>query len=58
MYPIAFGPRLDSERDSPFIPDHPTALISRKQFNSVPVIFGVTENEGGLFTACNIYMNV
>lgn len=54
MYPVTFAPRIDAERDSPFLPDDPARLISRKQFNSVPVIAGVTKDEGGIFAAGNI----
>lgn len=53
IFPIAFGPRVDSERDSPFLPDDPAKLVSRKEFNSVPVIAGVTQNEGGYYAARN-----
>lgn len=52
MFPVAFGPRIDSERESPFLPDDPAALITRKEFNSVPFINGLTENEGALFGSC------
>ena len=51
MCPFAFGPRIDSERLSPFLPDSPQSLVQRKQFNQVPVIFGLNEDEGGLFAA-------
>ena len=53
MCPFAFGPRIDSERLSPFLPDSPQSLVQRKQFNQVPVIFGLTQDEGGLFAASN-----
>lgn len=45
MYPLAFSPRVDSERDFPFVPAHPRDLIRRKQFKSVPLIMGMVENE-------------
>ncbi|XP_046639321.1 venom carboxylesterase-6-like isoform X4 [Daphnia pulicaria] len=51
LYPVAFGPRIDSERDSPFLPDSPKNLMSSKQFNHVPIIAGLTKDEGGLFAA-------
>ena len=51
MCPFAFGPRIDSERLSPFLPDSPQSLVQRKQFNQVPVIFGLNKDEGGLFAA-------
>ncbi|XP_046451732.1 venom carboxylesterase-6-like isoform X1 [Daphnia pulex] len=47
-YPIAFGPRIDIERKSPFLPGHPRELMESKQFNSVPVISGLNKNEGAL----------
>ncbi len=51
MYPVAFGPRVDKERTSPFLPDDPEKLITLGQFNNVPLIAGLTESEGGLFGA-------
>ena len=54
MCPVAFGPRVDSERLSPFLPDSPESLVSRKQFNQVPVIFGLNKDEGGFAAASNI----
>jgi carboxylesterase type B len=56
VYPVAFGPRVDKERTSPFLPDDPEKLITLGQFNNVPLIAGLTESEGGLFGASkNIY---
>lgn len=51
MFPVAFGPRIDVERESPVLPDEPAKMIARKQFNHVPIIAGVTSDEGGLFSA-------
>ncbi|XP_046639317.1 venom carboxylesterase-6-like isoform X2 [Daphnia pulicaria] len=51
VYPVAFGPRVDKERTSPFLPDDPEKLITLGQFNNVPLIAGLTESEGGLFGA-------
>ena len=51
MYPITFGPRIYKERISPFLPDDPEQLLTLGQFNPVPFIFGLNENEGGLFGA-------
>ncbi len=51
MWPVAFGPRVDKERASPFLPDDPEKLITLGKFNNVPLIAGLTENEGGLFGA-------
>jgi hypothetical protein len=51
MYPITFGPRIDKERSSPFLPDDPEQLLTLGQFNPVPFISGLNENEGGLFGA-------
>jgi hypothetical protein len=48
---VAFGPRIDSERVSPFLPDSLEKLVSRKQFNHVPIISGLNKDEGGLFAA-------
>nr|CAH0110476.1 unnamed protein product [Daphnia galeata] len=47
-YPIAFGPRIDIERKSPFIPGDPRKLMESKQINSVPIISGLNKNEGAL----------
>jgi len=35
----------------PFLPDTPTNLMKSKRYNRVPVIAGVTSNEGGTFPA-------
>lgn len=43
---VMFGPRVDPERPSPFLPDKPHKLVKQKRFNSVPLIAGVTQNEG------------
>ncbi|EFX78589.1 hypothetical protein DAPPUDRAFT_245878 [Daphnia pulex] len=51
LWPVAFGPRVDKERTSPFLPDDPEKLITLGQFNNVPLIAGLTESEGGLFGA-------
>ncbi|KAI9554676.1 hypothetical protein GHT06_019952 [Daphnia sinensis] len=51
LYPVAFVPRVDAEREFPFLPDTPERLVANKQFNQVPYIGGLTENEGGLFAA-------
>ena len=51
MYPITFGPRIDKERSSPFLPDDPEQLLTLGQFNPVPFISGLNENEGGAFSA-------
>jgi hypothetical protein len=53
-YPVAFGPRVDSERLTPFLPDKPESIVQRKQFNQVPIISGLTQDEGGLFAASKI----
>jgi hypothetical protein len=47
-YPIAFGPRIDIERKSPFLPGDPRKLMESKQINSVPIISGLNKNEGAL----------
>ena len=51
---VLFGPRVDKERESPFLPAEPTELIKKKQFQSVPYIMGVTQNEGVMMAAGNI----
>lgn len=52
MFPLAFVPRIDVERSSPFLPAHPEELIANRMFNQVPLILGVTKNEGALVIAC------
>lgn len=55
MFPISmFQPRVDSERQDPFLPDEPKKLLEQKRYQPVPLITGVTQNEGALFVACNI----
>ncbi|XP_057380572.1 carboxylic ester hydrolase-like [Daphnia carinata] len=51
LYPVAFVPRVDKEREFPFLPDTPERLVANKQFNQVPFIGGLTVDEGGLFAA-------
>jgi hypothetical protein len=45
--PVGFGPRVDVERESPFLPAEPRKLMETNQINSVPMIAGSTRNEGG-----------
>ncbi|XP_046451699.1 venom carboxylesterase-6-like [Daphnia pulex] len=47
VFPVGFGPRVDVERESPFLPAKPRILMESKQINSVPVIIGTNRNEGG-----------
>lgn len=55
MFPISmFQPRVDSERQDPFLPDEPKKLLEQKRYQPVPLITGVTQNEGALFVACNM----
>ncbi|XP_046452283.1 venom carboxylesterase-6-like [Daphnia pulex] len=56
IIPIAFGPRIDTERELPFIPDEPKNLIEQKQINEVPLIMGLNENEGA-FTIAMLLSN-
>lgn len=54
-FPIAFGPRVDIERASPFIPAHPRLLMEDKnRINAVPIIIGVNKNEGAFHVAGNV----
>ena len=55
---MAFVPRIDIERKSPFLPKHPERLISEGSFNPVPFITGATRNEGGFFIACVIHVDI
>jgi carboxylesterase type B len=48
LFPIAFGPRIDVERSNPFLPAHPHELIESGKYNDVPLIIGLTQNEGAL----------
>jgi len=48
---MTFGPRIDNEREFPFLPAHPRSMISAKNFNSVPYITGLNQNEGCLILA-------
>ena len=41
-----FGPRIDTERSNPFFPAHPIEILEKGEYNHVPLIAGVTENEG------------
>lgn len=48
---VRFVPRVDAERESPFLPAKPKQLIRTKSFNQVPYITGLNRNEGSLFMA-------
>ena len=53
VFPIGiFTPRVDVERDAPYLPAHPQELIQQKRFNAVPYISGLNQHEGLLFVAC------
>lgn len=45
FFSMDFGPRIDVERDSPFLPSTPVDLLTSGQFNQVPVIYGTNKNE-------------
>jgi carboxylesterase type B len=49
--PIAFGPRIDAERENPFLPKDPIDIIESGSFNQVPLIIGVNANEGAFAIA-------
>lgn len=49
--PIAFGPRVDFEREKPFFPMHPADILRSGSFNHVPFITGVTTNEAAFVIA-------
>lgn len=57
MFPLAFVPRIDAERSLPFVPAYPEELIAERKFNQVPLILGVTKNEGALVSACKSSSN-
>jgi len=44
-----FIPRVDSESRSPFLPEDPRKLLETGDFNLVPWMSGVTEEEGAFF---------
>lgn len=51
-FPISmFGPRIDVERSQPFLPAEPEILVQQGNFNSVPIIAGLTQNEGAYLVA-------
>lgn len=51
FYPSSFGPRIDVERETPVLSDHPAKLIAEKKFNDVPLISGLTKDEGAFMAA-------
>lgn len=51
------GPRVDAERDQPFLPDVPETLIRTRKFNSVPYIAGLTKNEGAFIVGGNLIIS-
>jgi len=46
IFPIIFGPRVDAERESPFLPAHPRTIMAAGSTNPVPFITGFNRNEG------------
>jgi len=48
---VRFGPRIDVQRASPFLPAHPHQLMTNKRFNHVPYITGLNKNEGAIMLA-------
>ena len=47
VFPIGYWlPRVDVERESPFLPAEPEKMIREKRFNSVPFITGIASHEG------------
>lgn len=60
LFPIAIGPRIDLERENPFLPGHPLDLMAEGKFNKVPYIAGVTKNEGILLTCSksSVFLNI
>lgn len=55
VIPIAFQPRIDIERELPFIPASPKILVEQNKINAVPTITGLNKNEGALFVAGNVF---
>jgi carboxylesterase type B len=49
MIAMVYGPRVDIERSNPFLPAHPRELMKTGNYNHVPLIIGVTANEGIYF---------
>ena len=48
---LPFNPRVDAEREFPFVPAKPRTLIESKQFSHVPYITGINQNEGAFQVA-------
>ncbi|XP_037080974.1 acylcarnitine hydrolase-like [Pollicipes pollicipes] len=46
---ILFHPRVDNESESPLLPKDPRDLIKNGEFNLVPWMNGIAEEEGALF---------
>jgi Carboxylesterase family len=54
---LLFGPRIDVERQPSFIPGHPRILLETGQFNHVPFVTGVNQNEGAMVAASTFSSN-
>ncbi|CAG0902142.1 unnamed protein product [Darwinula stevensoni] len=50
IMPLTFTPRVDSEAESPFLPDDPKILLREGRFAKVPFMTGVTREEGLFLT--------
>jgi len=53
IFPIHFSPVVEKSSSKRFLPDTPMNLLQQGRFNKVPLIIGMTEQEGGMFVNMN-----
>lgn len=51
---VVFGPRIDTERAQPFLPDYPVELYQNGNFSQVPLIVGTSRNDGARYLASSL----
>jgi bile salt-stimulated lipase len=44
----SFGPSMDEQSDNPFIPEHPYLAIKAGHQKDLPIILGISSNDGGI----------
>lgn len=53
IHPVLLAPRVDGV----FLPEDPALLIKEGRHHHVPLMSGVTSNEGAMTTACQYFLS-
>jgi carboxylesterase type B len=57
LFPVRFSPVVEKSSTKRFLPDTPMNLLKQGKFNKVPLIIGMTAEEGGIFLQMRDAMN-